>query len=194
MNRYDQIQGLARDIASNVHVDPANRDAMADSLIQLCTAVVAAIGKGVAVKGESDLSEANDMQFELDTESVDYTDAEIKRHRTEFEAEQSEAVVKAHGMYLTGKAIQDVADNVAGHSLNPQVDLDRWDPPVWQHTDRRPVMFQHADERGVVFIPPAAVLCFCESGTHPDGRPWTVETPGCPTHRPYIDGDYTEGL
>lgn len=154
MNRYDEIQMIARDIATNVHADPAKRDAMADDLIKLCTAIVSAVGKGIAVQGESNLSEANDTVFELDTESITYSDAELKRHQSEFEAEQTEAVIKAHGMYLTGEAIQDVADNVAGHSLNPQVDLDRYDPPVWQDTDRRPAYFQGMEERGVLYIPP----------------------------------------
>lgn len=43
MNRYDLILGLARDIATNVHADPAKRDAMADDLIKLCTAVASAV-------------------------------------------------------------------------------------------------------------------------------------------------------
>lgn len=136
MNRYDLIQGLARDIATNVHADPAKRDAMADDLIKLCAAIVAAIGKGVAVKGEGDLGRAfcNDPNCDC----------------TECSLEQA----KAHGMYQTGEAIQDVANNVAGHSLNPQVDLDRYDPPVWQDTDRRPAYFRDMDERGVLYIPP----------------------------------------
>lgn len=177
MNRYDQIQGLARDIASNVHADPANRDAMADSLIQLCTAVVAAIGKGVAVKGESDLRFCNDPNCDCQLNGCDR------------EAD------KTHGMYLTGEAIQDVADSVAGHSLNPQVDLDRWDPPVWQHTDRRPAMFRDADERGVAFIPPGMQasgrgdvrppvsprgVCTCSVRVATDGTVTLEVNPDCP--------------
>lgn len=39
MNRWDEIQATARDIASNVHADPAARDATADDGLQLGTVV-----------------------------------------------------------------------------------------------------------------------------------------------------------
>ncbi|ATN93723.1 hypothetical protein SEA_ABT2GRADUATEX2_53 [Streptomyces phage Abt2graduatex2] len=60
MNRWDEIQGLARDIASNVHADPAKRDAMADDLIKLCGAMIGAVGKVVACEGEAAIGDGDD--------------------------------------------------------------------------------------------------------------------------------------
>lgn len=60
MNRWDEIQGLARDIASNVHTDPAKRDAMADDLIKLCGAMINATGKIVACEGEAAIGDGDD--------------------------------------------------------------------------------------------------------------------------------------
>ncbi|AKA61720.1 hypothetical protein SEA_YDN12_53 [Streptomyces phage YDN12] len=60
MNRWDEIQGLARDIASNIHAEPAARDAMANDLIKLCGAMINAVGKGVAVEGESSMNDDDD--------------------------------------------------------------------------------------------------------------------------------------
>lgn len=60
MNRWDEIQGLARDIASNVHTDPAKRDAMADDLIKLCGAMINATGKIVACEGEAAIGGGDD--------------------------------------------------------------------------------------------------------------------------------------
>lgn len=53
MNRWDEIQATARDIASNIHSDHDHRNQMADDLIRLVCLVVKAAGKGVAVAGES---------------------------------------------------------------------------------------------------------------------------------------------
>ncbi|AKA61790.1 hypothetical protein AVT62_gp52 [Streptomyces phage TP1604] len=60
MNRWDEIQGLARDIASNIHAEPAARDAMANDLIKLCGAMINAVGKGVAIDGESSMNDGDD--------------------------------------------------------------------------------------------------------------------------------------
>lgn len=169
MNRYDEIQMIARDIATNVHADPAKRDAMADDLIKLCTAIVSAVGKGVAAYGEREM----------------------------YEAEVDRSLY--HVVYLAGEQMQTGAVVVRDESSNAAVDLDRYHrpgpgdwcacghsskshgdsgcigeshnghaceggpctgftavqrPPVWQHTDRRPAMFRDVDERGVMFIPP----------------------------------------
>lgn len=40
MNRYDEIQAMARDIASNIHADSEKRNAMADDLIRLCSLMI----------------------------------------------------------------------------------------------------------------------------------------------------------
>lgn len=53
VNRYDEIQGAARDVADWVCADPADRNRMADDLIRLVSLVVKATGKSVAVAGES---------------------------------------------------------------------------------------------------------------------------------------------
>lgn len=101
MNRLDEIQGLARDIASNVHADPDARDAMADDLIKLCGAMIGAVGKVVAVEGETATSEADDPG--------DFT--------------------KAHNRYLVGELVQDGAREVVEQSTNPNVELERWTRP-----------------------------------------------------------------
>jgi len=101
VNRWDEIQGLARDIASNVHADPAARDAMADGLIKLCGAMIAAVGKAVAIDGESSM------------------------HMGESE----DADAAAHARYLVGERVQDAAKEAVEAATNPKVDLDRWTRP-----------------------------------------------------------------
>ena len=60
MNRFDEIQSVARDIASNVHDDPESRDAMADDLIKLCGLMIQAVGKVVACDGEAKIDDPDD--------------------------------------------------------------------------------------------------------------------------------------
>lgn len=60
MNRWDQIQAIARDVASNIHSDPDKVAAMADDLIKLVGLMVGAVGKGVAIDGESNISDPDD--------------------------------------------------------------------------------------------------------------------------------------
>jgi hypothetical protein len=60
MNRYEEIQGAARDVADWVCADPADRNRMADDLIRLVTLIVAGVGKSVAVDGESNISHGED--------------------------------------------------------------------------------------------------------------------------------------
>lgn len=60
MNRFDEIQSVARDIASNVHDDPESRDAMADDLIRLCGLMIQAVGKIVACDGEAKVDDPDD--------------------------------------------------------------------------------------------------------------------------------------
>lgn len=101
MNRWDEIQGLARDIASNVHVDPVKRDAMADDLIKLCGAMIGAVGKVVAIDGESSMNMG----------------------------ENDDADAAAHARYLVGERVQDGAREAVDSATNPKVDLERWTRP-----------------------------------------------------------------
>ena len=101
MNRWDEIQGLARDIASNVHADPQARDAMADGLIKLCGLMIGAVGKAVSIDGESSMNMG---------ESVD-------------------ADVAAYSRYMVGERVQDAAKEAVEQSSNPGCDLDRWTRP-----------------------------------------------------------------
>ncbi len=141
MNRFDQIQSVARDIASNVHQDPAARNAMADDLIKLCGLMIAAVGKSVAIAGESATNEAHGDEFWLDTESISYSDEEVASLEAEFERDKELVVAQSHGMYITGERIQDAASATVTESTG--ADLERYEEgphgrAVWQHTDRRP--------------------------------------------------------
>lgn len=94
MNRYDEIQGAARDVADWVCADPADRNRMADELIRLVSLVVKATGKSVAVAGESAMngpdSEDNasyelflvgeDLQRAADEVREEATGADIERY------------------------------------------------------------------------------------------------------------------
>ncbi len=51
MKDWEKIRNKARDIASNVHADPALRDAMADDLIQLMGLMVGAVGDDIDDRG-----------------------------------------------------------------------------------------------------------------------------------------------
>ena len=101
MNRWDEIQGLARDIASNVHADPAARDAMADDLIKLCGLMIGAVGKGVAIDGESSMMEPDD--------DVDERQAACR--------------------FRVGDQVQEAAAKAVAESVNSGCDLDRWTRP-----------------------------------------------------------------
>lgn len=102
MNRWDEIQGLARDIASNIHVDPVKRDAMADDLIKLCGAMIGAVGKVVAIDGESSMHLG----------------------------ESDDADAAAHARYLVGERVQTGATIAVEKATNPKVDLERWTRPT----------------------------------------------------------------
>jgi hypothetical protein len=188
VNRYDRIKCKARDIASHVHADPEARDTMADQLIELVGLMIDAVGKAVAIEGESAMNEA-DGYVEPGMSPEDAADAE---------REQREDATKAHNRYLIGEAMQNAASEVAGEAR--AVDVERYhritpgspcrcghvrsvhesgepcvgeqfngEPckdgpdhefqayggePVWQHVDRRPLMFRHMDERGALYLPP----------------------------------------
>ena len=171
MNRWDEIQGLARDIASNVHASPEARDAMADDLIRLCGLMIEAVGKVVAVEGESNMSDAHSATFEPDPES----DEDPAAQRADFIHEQRDDAAKAHGMYITGERIQDGAREAVGGSVG--ADLERYahgpyGKPVWQHTDRRPATLRRSG--------PVTVVVPCQ--VFPDGCPNQVTVPAADGH------------
>lgn len=114
MNRTDGIQAAARDIASNVHADPAMRDAMADALIKLCGLMIEAVGKHVACDGEADMN-----GWGCNTPGCDCRANGCDDERN-----------AAHARYITGERIQDGARWAAGESSNPNVDLERWTRPT----------------------------------------------------------------
>lgn len=60
MNRWDEINGVARDVADWVCTDPARRDQMAADLIKLVGLMVQATGKGVAIAGECAMNDDQD--------------------------------------------------------------------------------------------------------------------------------------
>lgn len=123
MNRYDQIQAKARDIAGNIHTDPAARDAMADDLIKLIGMMIDATGKHLAVHGESEMNDVSGWEFETDHEDTPESEAE---RRAEFEADQQYEMITARSMYLTGVQMQSDAHTITVESTNPVVDLDRY--------------------------------------------------------------------
>lgn len=110
MNRWDQIQAVARDVASNVHADPVARNTMANDMIKLCAVMIGAVGKGVAVGGE----EAMNAHLFGDEED-DGTD---------------------QAAFIIGDLIEANARKVCEEASD--ADLERYSHPVWQHTDRRP--------------------------------------------------------
>lgn len=122
MNRWDEIQGLARDIASNVHADPGARDAMADDLIKLCGAMIGAVGKVVAGAGESGANDAHDWVFEPNPES----DEDPAAQRADFDAAQAAEVAQCNTLYIAGERVQDGAREAVDQASNARCDLDRW--------------------------------------------------------------------
>jgi len=171
MNRLDEIQAAARDIASNVHADPEARNKMADDLIKLIGLMIKATGKYVAGYGESSMNDAHDVG-------------------------EAEDAAKFHGIYLTGEKMQSgsqwAMDESAGADLeryhrptghewcvcghHPDCHKDdacngesvnghackggectefrvKLTDPVWTHEDRRPPMFRGIDERGALYVP-----------------------------------------
>lgn len=112
MNRWDEIQGTARDVADWVCADPADRDRMADDLIKLVGLMIQATGKGVAISGESDLNDAH-----------------------QYGEEQSGDKVSAHARYLAGERMQDAAREAVSESVNAECDLERYErdglAPAW---------------------------------------------------------------
>lgn len=108
MNRWDELKGAALDVAQHVTQDPKQRDAMANDLITLVGLMVGAVGKCVAVEGESEMGSAycNDPECDCAVNGCGRDAAE------------------AHNRYLIGEQIQRQADYAAEESRT--TDLDRW--------------------------------------------------------------------
>ena len=117
-NRWDEIQGAARDVADWVCADPADRNRMADDLIRLVGLIIQGTGKGVAIDGESGMNEC----------------------RTFGEESPGDSTV-AYGRYLVGERIQTSAQTVMDESSNAGCDLDRYErdglAPVWTSTRKQ---------------------------------------------------------
>ncbi|AMD42796.1 hypothetical protein SEA_XKCD426_55 [Streptomyces phage Xkcd426] len=167
MNRWDEIQATARDIASNIHVDPEQRNAMADDLVKLCCLIVDAVGKGVAVDGESDMGMTDDetaharyltgerIQTEAKRVAEEASSAGADLERYERPTGHEWCVCGHHpNSHHNGTCTGQLAN---GHACagGPCTEFRaKYPEPVWQHVDRRPVMFRHMDDRGALYIPP----------------------------------------
>lgn len=112
MNHTDEIQATARRVADRYTTNPAQRDALADDLIKLVSLVVAAVGKDLAGHGERSMGELVDAEFQLDTESIEYSPFEEAVKEGEWEAERRSDLAVQHGLYLTGERIQEGARRV----------------------------------------------------------------------------------
>lgn len=110
MNRWDEIQGAARDIAEQIAPAPEQRDVIADNLIKLVSLVVQGVGKGVAIEGESAQNSALKYGEETPGEAA-----------------------AAHNRYILGERIQSAARDVLEESAG--VDLERYErdglAPAW---------------------------------------------------------------
>lgn len=110
MNRWDEIQGAARDIAEQISPAPEQRDVIADNLIKLVSLVVQGVGKGVAIEGESAQNSALKYGEETPGEAA-----------------------AAHNRYILGERIQSAARDVLEESAG--ADLERYErdglAPAW---------------------------------------------------------------
>lgn len=110
MNRFDEIQAAARDIADWVCADPADRNRMAGDLIHLVGLMMQAVGKGVAVEGEAAQNSALKWGEETPGEAA-----------------------AAYNRYLLGEEIQNAARTAEEDSRG--ADLERYErdglKPVW---------------------------------------------------------------
>lgn len=175
MNRWDEIQAVARDIATNVHSDPEQRDAMADDLIKLVGLMIGAVGKGVAVSGEEQMNESceyecshaecdrheatarytvgEDIQNRAREAVHDATSADLERYSR---PTGTEWCVCGHhpDSHMPGRCIG-VTHNKHACTGGPCTQFRvKLPEPVWQHKDRRPAMFRDMDARGALYIPP----------------------------------------
>lgn len=115
MNRTDQIQAKARDIATHIHTDPEKIKELADQLITLACMISDAVGKSVAIAGETVLNNEDD--------ATGYT-----RYRT------------GEDMQRAAMDLMDPDEGERFSAVNPGVDIERWGdgPLAWVYQDRRP--------------------------------------------------------
>lgn len=194
MNRWDEVQGLARDIASNVHADPAARDAMANDLIKLCGAMINAVGKGVAIDGESAMNDDDDsaharyllgerIQSEADQATEHATNADLDRwtRPTPGDPCQCGHVPSVHVVgRCTGETYN--GEPCKGGPCNGFVRrVPEWG---WRHTDRRPAALREsatqiaAPQRACCYV---ATCATCRNGG-PVGRCCYPLRDVCPSH------------
>lgn len=167
MNRLDEIQMAARDIATNIHSDPAKRDAMADDLIKLCSLIVGAVGKNVAGYGERGMNDEGNrsgyhtiyMAGEQIQSGAEWVATEALSAEADLDRYHRPSPVDPCVCGHVPSVHQD--DGCTGERYNreacqggPCADFQAAQrPPVWEHVDRRPAYFRDMDEHGVAFIP-----------------------------------------
>ena len=189
MNRHDEIFCKARDIASHVHIDPEARDAMATQLVELIGLMFGAVGKSVAIEGESSMIDADskadsrkahnrymigermqDAARELVPEVVD---ADIERYSRPTGAEW--CVCGHHPDNHKPGGCIGVTHNKHECAGGPCTEFRvKLPEPVWVHEDRRPGLLRQLDGRGTLHIPPgnmsAPIVCYCHHSGCPNGQ------------------------
>lgn len=120
MNRWDEIKASALDVAQHITQEPAKRDALADDLITLIGHMIAAAGKGLAVKAEGSM---NDVYPCNDPEC----DCAENGCRDEFRQQ--------HTLYLAGEELQRAVSTVVDESVSANLARYETEPfpsPVWR--------------------------------------------------------------
>uniref|UniRef100_A0AAU7GYL5 Uncharacterized protein n=1 Tax=Streptomyces phage Geonosis TaxID=3158856 RepID=A0AAU7GYL5_9CAUD len=169
MNRWDEIQGLARNIASNVHADPAKRDAMADDLIKLCGAMINATGKIVAYEGEAAIGDGDDASAHtryLVGERVQDAAREAVESATNPKVDLDRWTRPSPGDPCRCAHVPSVHEDgvCTGEQYNgepckggPCTGFVRREPSGgWRHVDRRPTALRNATGPVTVVLPDAA--------------------------------------
>lgn len=113
MNRWEEIKTAALDVAQHVTQDAAQREAMADNLITLVGLMMDAVGKGVAVEGEGELSRVRGWIRPTE---------ETPEEAAEFDDQQNRESGKAHNRYLIGEQLQRQADLVIREAKDAESD------------------------------------------------------------------------
>lgn len=196
MNRWDEIQATARDIASNIHSDPEKVTAMADDLIKLCGLMIGAVGKAVAIDGESSISDPYD-----DSAHARYLTGERIQDAARSAVDEASSagcdlerwrrVTPGTGCRCGHVPSVHQAEGCTGERFNnepckggPCTGFVVREPEGgWTYTDRRPVMFRHMDDRGALYIPPELAARCPECNSVPD-VPHAI---GCPRSVPATD-------
>ncbi|QBZ73545.1 hypothetical protein SEA_MISCHIEF19_60 [Streptomyces phage Mischief19] len=172
-NRFDSIRAHALDAAVLLGAGEATRDKVADALIKLCGEIVDGAAKHLAINGETEMNEVHDWSFELDTESIEYSDEEVAERKAEFEAEQNVEGAKAHNRYLAGEALMHGAQETIKEALD--ADLARWgDRPVWTPPElpaAAPVLRRGRASGTLTMLAHLAADAVTSNGSRDDVRP-----------------------